>query len=205
MQANYQAQIAKAISYILNPLLMPTIGIFLIFYSGTYLSYIPQEGKNLILSIVFTGTFIVPLCFVPLYLYLKIIRNVEIEERSQRIIPYIITLVAFLCTFYLIRRIPIPFINSYILAICLSLFVNTLILLKWKISTHLIGAGGIVSLIIGLIFRMNADIVLLLILSILLSGILGYSRLVLKAHAPKEIYLGFFVGFSIVSAVMLIL
>lgn len=204
MQQNIQTQVAKAISYILNPLLMPTLGIVLILYSGTYLSYVSQEGKNLILSIVFTGTFVVPLCFIPLYLYLKIIKNVGMEERSQRIIPYVITLVAFLCTFYLIRRIPIPFINSYLLSICVTLFFNILILIKWKISTHLIATGGIVGLIIGLIFRMNADIVVYLILGILISGVLGYSRLILKVHSPKEIYLGFFLGFVVVSLIMLV-
>jgi hypothetical protein len=193
-----QIKVAKVLSYIFNPLLMPTLGVVLIFYSGTYLSLIPQEGKNLILSVVFTGTFVVPLCFIPLYMYLKIIRNIEMESRGQRMIPYIVTFVAYCCTFYLIRRIPIPFINSFIFGTCMTLLLNTGILIKWKISSHMIGAGGIVGLIFGLIFRLNADILFYLNVSLVISGLLATSRIILQSHKPKEVYSGFFLGLAVV-------
>lgn len=205
MKSEILIKAAKAISYIFSPPLMPAIGVLLIFNSGTFLSYLPQEGKNLILSVVFTGTFIVPLCFVPLYLYLKVIKNVNMEEQNQRIIPYIITFVAYCCTFYLVRRIPVPIINSFVLSTCVLLFINIIILIKWKISTHMIAMGGIVGLIIGLIFRLNADMLFYLALAIIVSGVVATSRLILKAHNPKEIYSGFLLGLELVCLFVLYL
>ena len=205
MNSDTHTKAAKAISYLFNPSLMPAIGVLLIFNSGTYLSYLPQAGKNLILSVVFTGTFIIPLCFVPLYLYLKVIKNVEIEERTQRTIPYIITFIAYCCTFYLLRRIPVAMVNLFFLSTCVVLFVNILLLIKWKISSHMIAMGGIVGLIIGLIFRINADMLFYLALSVIISGIVATSRLILDAHQPREIYFGFLLGVGLVSVFVIFL
>jgi membrane-associated phospholipid phosphatase len=196
--------IAKIISYIFNPLLMPTLGILIIFHSGTYLSYMPFEGKKFLFTLIFAGTFVIPLCFLPFYFYFKVIQSVEMETQLQRIMPLLITCVLYFCTFYILRSMPVPFITMFVFSTCVSLLVNLLILLKWKVSSHLIGLGGITGLIASLHIRLNADITNFLILSILLSGLVGSSRLRLNSHTPSQVYLGFLIGFSIVVTFLMI-
>jgi len=197
-------RIAKIISYLFNPLLMPSLGLLLIFNSGTYLSYIPFEAKKMIFLIVFAGTFVIPVSFIPIFIYFKIINNIEIESASQRIVPLAVTGVIYFCTFYMLRAIPIPFINIFIFSTFICISLNAIIVSKWKISSHLIAIGGIAGLIISLSLRMNADVLNYLILIILVAGLLGYSRLKLNSHSPSQIYSGFFLGLIVVSMLMFI-
>jgi hypothetical protein len=197
-------KIAKIISFAFNPLIIPTLGILMIFYSGTYLSYIPLEGKKLILTVIFSGTFLIPVSFIPLLLYLKVIDNIEVNNPSQRLLPLIITGIIYCCTYYVVRRMPLMIINIFILGSIICIILNTIIITKWKISSHLIAAGGLVGLALGLIFRLNADMPVLLITSILIAGLLGFARLRLLAHTPAQVYTGFFLGLFIVSGLLLL-
>lgn len=196
--------LAKIISYLFNPLLMPSLGLLMIFNSGTYLSYIPFEAKKMIFLIVFAGTFVIPVSFIPVFIYFKIINNVEVESSSQRIVPLAVTGVVYFCTFYMLRAIPVPFINVFIFSAFLCIILNAIIVSKWKISSHLISIGGITGMVLSLSFRMNADILNYLILIILVAGILGYSRLKLKSHSPAQVYFGFLLGLIVVSVLMFI-
>lgn len=195
---NFFSKASKFISYLFNPLIMPTLGLVIIFNSGTYMSSFPWEGKQLLLTIVLSGTFILPLCFLPLFYYFKIIRNIEMEDASQRIIPLLVTLTLYIGTFYTMRRMPIPFINLFILSSTLCVLLNTIIVLFWKISSHLIGIGGLVGLVAGLVFRLDADMPVFFIAVILIAGLIGTARLKLNAHTPSQVYAGFFLGFGIV-------
>jgi hypothetical protein len=196
--SRFQDYFAKAISFLFHPLLMPTLGLLLIFQSGTYLSYIPFEGKRIIFSFIAIGTLIIPLCFLPFFVYFKLINNVEIDNPTQRVVPLFITCVIYFCTAYLVRRIPIPFINSFILASSICVMLNVIIVPWWKISSHLIGLGGLTGLATGIFLRLGADISIWLIVILLISGITGFARLRLKAHTPAQVYTGYIAGFVIV-------
>jgi membrane-associated phospholipid phosphatase len=197
----FQDYFSKSISFLFHPLLMPSLGLLLIFQSGSYLSYIPFEGKRIIFSFIAIGTLIVPLCFLPFYTYFKIISNVEIESPSQRILPLFITCIIYFCTAYLVRRIPIPFINAFILASSICVMLNAIIVTWWKISSHLIGLGGITGLATGMFLRLGADISVWLLIILLISGITGFARLRLKAHTPAQVYAGYFTGFIVVCSI----
>lgn len=193
---------AKVISYIFNPLLLPSVGLLIIFNSGTYLSYIPFEGKKMIFTILFTGTFIIPVSFIPLYIYFNLIKDIEITSTRQRIAPFLITFLLYVGTFYLLRNMPIPFINIFLLATCVCLALNIIILPFWKISSHLIGLGGLAGLLFGLTFRLNADIPLYVIGVFILSGLVASARLKLNVHNPSQVYLGFLLGFVVVGSLL---
>jgi membrane-associated phospholipid phosphatase len=69
----------------------------------------------------------------------------------------------------------------------------------------MLGMGGIVGTIIGLILRYQIDAVPLVISLILISGLVGYSRLRLNAHTPLQVYAGFVLGTMILTGTVLIL
>ena len=196
--------LAKFISLIFHPLLMSSIGLLFIFNSGTYLSYLPLDTKRALFILVFIGTFLIPICFLPFYIYLKLIDDIKIESRIKRFYPLFVTGILYLITYLFLRNFPVPFIRLFLLSSTVCVFVNAFASTGLKISSHLIGTGGLVGLVAGLLIRLNADVTGLLIISILISGSVGYSRLQLKAHSPFEVYGGFVVGLFVVCGILLI-
>jgi membrane-associated phospholipid phosphatase len=187
-------KLAKIISYIFHPLLMPVLGLLMIFFSGTYLSFIPFEGKKYLFFIILSGTFIIPLSFIPFFYYFKLVKNIEIETSEQRTFPLLLTTILYFITFYIMHKFPVPYINMFILASATCVLLNLVINFKWKISSHSIGAGGLTGLALSLFLRFHADITSLLILALIISGLVGFARLRLNSHTPAQVYLGFIVG-----------
>lgn len=196
---------AKIISHIFHPLLIPTVGFLVLFYSGTYLSYLPFNMKAWITSIVFVSTFFIPLMFILFLRYQEIINSVQMKERKERYVPIIFTFFLFVFCFYLIRRIDIPSLfYSFLLGGLICLLVTFFITLQFKISIHMVGFGGLVALIIFTSFYLKVNLSFYLILAVLFAGVTGTARLFLKAHAPVEIYSGFILGFGIVLGTMML-
>jgi hypothetical protein len=195
---------AKFFSVIFHPLLMPTIGLLFIFNSGSYISYIPFEAKRVIFYLFLSGTFIIPISFIPIFLYFNVIENVKINVRSHRFFPLLITGFFYFSTYYILRKYPIPFINLFLLAACVCVLINACLTPWLKISSHLIGVGGLTGLVLSMFFRLNADISSLLIISILISGLTGFARLRLDTHSQLQVYGGFLIGLVVVCGMILI-
>jgi hypothetical protein len=196
---------ARFVSVALHPILMSTIGLLFIFNSGTYLAYLPFEAKRVIFYMFLSGTVVIPLCFIPIFIFFHLINNVKIESPAQRFFPILVTGILYFSTYLILRKFPIPFINLYLLSSATCVLINACIAPWWKISSHMIGAGGLTGLVLSLYFRLNADISGLLIISILISGIVGFARLRLSAHSQLQVYAGFFTGLILVFGMLLIL
>ena len=176
-----------------------------LFNSGTYLSYLPYDMKKGMLLIVFLCTYVIPLIFVPYLLYQKLLLNVHMEKRRERYMPLVVSFVLNVFCYYLIRRITIPHMYyAFILSSLLAVLVTMLITMRYKISIHMVGAGGLVALIGFIAFYLKVDLQFYLIISIVLAGITGTARLILKAHTPDQIYSGFLTGFGVVLLTMML-
>jgi len=80
----------------------------------------------------------------------------------------------------------------------LSILIIVLINLKWKISAHAAGIGGLSGAIFGVCYRTAINPVWLLVLFLFISGVVSLSRLELKAHTPGQVLAGYVVGFIMV-------
>jgi hypothetical protein len=195
---------ALVFSYLLHPLLMTTAGIIFILYSETYMSYLPADAKRMLIILVAIGTMFLPAIMVPLFMIRGLVSNVNIEDQRERVIPMAITLVFYVLTYILFLRMPVyKFIHAYILGSALAVLAGFLLNFRWKISAHMIGLGGITSLLVmtSLVYRIN--LLGFILVALLASGIAGSSRLLLEAHKPYEIYLGWLTGFVIMAVVLL--
>ena len=191
-------QIPKLLSVILHPLIMPTLGIYILLSSaGTNAYMLDLQDKNFIITLVAAFTFVIPLAFVPFYYYFKISSTFTMNQRQDRIIPLIVTSIVFYICFMLFRVKGAPhLIQAFLFATTLSVFFNLLITIRWQISAHMIGIGGIIGLVFTLAFLYHIDTMGYLMLAILLAGLAGFARLSLNVHTPKQVYLGFLLGFS---------
>ncbi|RLD80147.1 MAG: PAP2 family protein [Bacteroidetes bacterium] len=195
----YSNLFSKLISLLFHPLLMPTYALIIILNSGTHYSYLPAQAQKIIYVLVFLSTFLIPVSIIPFLMQLKLVNGVDLKERKERIIPLSITAASYYFAFYLLSRLPfhVPqFLKILILASAILIVINLLINLKWKISSHLIGISGLLALIFTFSIIYYANLLYVLILITLVSGVIAFARLKLEAHSPMQIYAGFLIGFS---------
>jgi len=188
--------LAKALSTVFHPMLIPTLGLFLIFNLGGHFAYIPINLKRAVYLIVFLSTCVLPLSLIPLYILLGVVKNALMEDRKDRIIPTMLTIVFYLLGYYFLSRIQIvpSFIQGFMLATIVVLTIALAITFFWKISMHMIGIGGLTGAILALAIRFGLDIWLVFSCILLVAGLLGSSRLVLNAHTPLQVHAGFLLG-----------
>ena len=86
----------------------------------------------------------------------------------------------------------------------LTVVVMALINLKWKISAHMAGIGGLIALIFQIhVQDLSAfDLFWTMCLIIILAGVLGSARLALRRHDMLQVLAGVVVGFLCVCLTM---
>lgn len=194
-----ETRIAKLISYLLHPLLMPTYGFAIIFFTNNFIStFTSPDVKLIILTITCVFTFVLPSVNVLVLLKLGRINSLSMETREERTVPYLSTALYYFALFYLFYNAGFPKVfQILILGAGISLLLTILINYKWKISAHMIGIGGIAGAALGIVYRLHLDLHIALMVLLLLSGIVGFARLKLNAHTPAQVYGGFTLGFVV--------
>ena len=204
--ADFSDKLAKTISVIFHPLLMPVYGLLIIFMAPTILNYLPFDVKKLIVLIVFVNNVLLPLSLIPFFVHNNMISSWFMSERKDRVIPLIITTMLYCVTTYIVFRFPVPFfLKTFFLAAAVLSLIATLINLWWKISLHSISSGVLFALVLTLSLQMRTPLMWYLIPAILAAGMIMSSRLHLKLHDPLQVWSGFFAGFLGFSIIMMIL
>lgn len=183
-------------SYLFHPLIVPTIGIFIFFNTDSYINYaISKDLKRAIVMIIFITTCIMPLISTLLLLNRKVISSLEMQNKNERFIPYLSTLIFYGFTMYLLNETGIPpFINKFLLGATTSIALAMTINFKWKISAHMISIGGLIGALMAMALLFDLNLISYIILAILTAGFVGSSRLFLKAHSSMQLIAGLLVG-----------
>jgi hypothetical protein len=193
------------ISILFHPMLIPVYGLLILFNSGTFISFIPYEAKKFIFLIVLICTVLLPASFIPFYLFRKIINDIHMSTNRERIVPLLINSLFFYLGYVFLNKLQIPpLIKSYMLACAVTVSLAMLVSIRWKISLHMLGIGGLVGAVIIFSYRLGVDLRTIWMILILFAGITGYARLQLNSHNSSQVYTGFLLGFASVSAVLLI-
>ena len=186
--------LAKLLSRLLHPIFIPTITLAII--STKFLNIIILSNQ---LNIVIIGTVIFTLLFPLLsilyLLFTKRIKSLQIEEKEERILPIIFTIIWMLIGYYFLGNILeyAPVVNSIYLGMIATLGITLLITKYWKISLHMAAIGGCFGVFLNLQY-IYGGVINYVIFILILSGLLGYSRAILKAHNMRQIYSGFLLG-----------
>jgi hypothetical protein len=185
---------AKVVSGLFSPLILPTVGVLLI------MNYIPAvEYYSVKLKFVMIAVVICSSCLIPLlYLFLSNLNQKLFNEKwlnNSKMLFYLFSCLSVFLGAQLLGKLPITGIfRLFLLGICFVLLIDFIISFKWNISEHLSIIGGLWGILIVLNFRYGIDIIWLLILVSLLSGIIGASRIFLEHHTPAQVYTGFVLG-----------
>jgi len=196
--------LAKIASVIFHPLLMPVYGLAIIFSGPTLFGYLPFGVKKLLLLIILINNVFLPISLMPFLYHRGIITTWTVDDRRERLIPFVLTTVLYGATSFIFFRFPLPlFLKSFIFGALFLSIIVTVINLKWKISVHSVGAGALLAMVLILSFRMYTPLVWLIVAVVIASGIVLSSRLRLNYHNPQQVWFGFFTGFAGLSLFML--
>jgi len=189
-------RIAKVVSVVFHPLLMPVYGFLIIFSAPTLFGYMPYDIKKLLLLVIVVNNVFLPLSLMPFLMNRKVITSWTIDIREERKVPLILATVLYATSSYIVFRLPIPiFLKSFVYACFFLSIVAMIINFWWKISLHSIAAGSLIALVLILSYRMYTPLVWYLIAAVLAGSLVLSSRLRLAYHNPRQVWFGLMTGF----------
>lgn len=200
---------AHFFSAVLSPMLMPTYGVFLVLWCS-FLNANPVGDRVAALMVVFGITCILPIVFIALLHNFKVIKDKRLDERAERSIPYVFAILCYVAAFFYLDHIHAPqWFSAFMAGGALACAVSFVVNLKWKISAHMAGMVGVVTLLFELhnpTNRLEAfDLSWILWISVLLAGVLGSSRMVLGRHTLGQVLAGAVNGVVCVKLAMMML
>ena len=203
---DFEQNFAMALSIIFQPIFVPIYSLILIFNANTYITYaVHDEVKLFIYGITVMNTIILPMGVFYYFYKAKLIESIHMHTAKERSLPFLTIVVFQMSTFYVFTQAPMPSLfPNLVLGAAISVATAFVINLKWKVSIHMLGMGGIVGTLIGLMLRYQVDALNLVLALVLVSGLVGYSRLKLNAHTPLQVYVGFVLGTLILVGSVLI-
>lgn len=198
--------VAKIISVILQPIFMTLFGTLMLLYGDIFLQELTVSSKIAILLIVFLTTTLVPATVVTLGMWMGRIHDTFMSDRTERTVPYLISLLGYIGGIICLHRIGLSFFYlAPMIGSAVAVLVVMLCNLKWKISAHLCGIGGVAGAIFAYSYIVCLSLLVLFSVWILLSGLVAWSRITLKAHTLGQVCCGWLVGFVCVAASWLLI
>lgn len=200
-------RISQFISVLFHPMFMPLYATVLLLNSGSYLGDILPSGlKQFLYAIVFVTTWLLPASITWLLWQKGWIDSPEMNDRNERHIPFILTTVCYSGGIYLLLQLPVSRLFALSLtggamAVLLAFIIN----LRWKISIHMIGIGGLMGLFFGYGTWFHLDVMTALIAMAVAAGLVGTARLLRGAHTAPQVYAGFLAGFILEAGFILLI
>jgi hypothetical protein len=194
-----ETRIAKIVSFVFHPLLLPLYLLVIILHLNTLHVYIiPDNAKWLITGMLALASVAFPLMLMLLMFRRGMFNTIKLEQKEERRYPYILMAVIYYVMYLVFKSVHLPsiIINLQLgifILIMLTLFIN----FWWKISIHMAGIGGVAGTLIGIAFRYMLDLQIMIAVSIFVAGIVGFARLKLNSHKPPEVYSGFLMGVAV--------
>ncbi len=191
-----ESRAARIISALLHPLLIPTYIFILLLNLPVYFSIVlPVNAKLMIIGTVLITTGFIPAVFIFFMLKKGLVTSIYMNDREERTFPYVIAVIFFYLTYYLLKRLQLSPVYHYFMAGATFLVIMTLLInIFWKISSHMVAMGAATGMIIGLSLYLGVYFSLLIYAMILLSGLVGFARLRLDSHTQAQVYTGYALG-----------
>jgi membrane-associated phospholipid phosphatase len=196
---------AKILSYIFNPFLIPIIGYLLIYSHIPGTEYYTIKVRNILFMVYLISTCVLPLLFIAVLLLNKE-KQRNLDNRTDRIVPYMFTAFSIFMGSQLVGKLPVPGIfRIFLLGISILVVLSLIITLRWKISGHASALGGLLGVLLGLNFSYGMNFLWVIIAVVIVSGLVGTSRVYLHKHTPSQVYAGFLMGLACMFSVLYII
>lgn len=186
---------ARVISGILTPFSIPFLA-FLVLFLFSYLRIMPLQYKLIVLGIVYCFTILMPTITIFLFRKINGFAPHDLSDRKRRYIPFVLTITSYIFCLLMMHRLNIPwYMTGIILAALIMQIICIIVNLKWKLSEHMAGMGGIIGGLVSFSALFGYNPVWWLCIFIIVAGVLGSARIILRHHSLGEVLYGFSVGF----------
>ncbi len=187
-------RVARITSIVFTPFSIPFLA-FLVLFLFSYLRIMPILYKGIVLGIVYCFTILTPTITIFLFRKINGFARQELSERKKRYVPILLTIISYVFCLLMMRKLNIPWYMTGIIFVSLVIsIICILVNLKWKLSEHMAGMGGIIGGLVSFSALFSYNPVVWLCLFILIAGILDSARIVLGHHTLGEVLSGFVVG-----------
>lgn len=187
-------QVARVVSAVFTPFSIPFLAYLVLFFL-TYLRMMPFTYKLIVLGVAYSFTIFLPTLTIFLFRKWNGFNRSDLLERRRRYVPFLLTITSYAFGLALMYRMRLPWYMVNILWAALVIMVICVALnLKWKLSEHMAGAGAVIGGVVVFSSLFDYNPVWWLCFFILISGMLGSARIILRHHTPGEVLGGFIVG-----------
>lgn len=194
---------ARILSMAFTPFYLSLVGLIALF-TFSYLSLMPWPYKIAVLAMVYLFTILMPTLIIHFYRHHQGWTLIELGKKERRMVPYIISILCYFTGYYVMHRFNIPHFMSNILMSALVIQILCAIInVWWKISTHTAAIGGVAGALqaFAIIFGFNPLGWLCVV--IILGGMVGSSRMILRQHTLRQVCYGFLLGLVVAYMVIL--
>jgi membrane-associated phospholipid phosphatase len=191
------AWLAHLISFTFHPVFMPTIMAYAMyrFVPAYFAGISSKEYSFKYLLPIFIITAFFPIISVLIMKGLDFIKSIHLYDPKDRIIPLITSMVFYFWMYWVFKNINAPFMLRVLtLGGFWGIIALFMVNIFYKVSMHTAGAGGMLGMLIVLMMLSPVSLTLPLFLGLIVAGIIGTARLLLGAHQPSEIWLGYILG-----------
>jgi hypothetical protein len=194
-----EKRIANVISYLFHPILIPTYAFMILFSQKAYFAMVlPVPAKLRLLLIVFVLTCVLPLSIVLMLKHWRFITTIQMYDRKERNLPFVVMIVFNSFLYFLLRNIQIsPVFKYFVLGTVLLIAIAFIVNLKWKISIHMMAIGGLLGMVLGLTLLSIITNPIYLLGVITCAGFTGFARLKLNIHTQAQVYTGLLSGITL--------
>lgn len=189
--------LASIVSYILHPVFLPSaMAAAICWLNLSAFAGITNHTKLYWLSIIAYLTIFFPLITLLIAWKLKFVESIYLKTQRDRIIPLIAIMIYYFWVYQVFKRhfnapliLNVLFLGSFWGIILL--FIGNIF---FKVSMHTTAAGGMIGIMLILMFTGQVNFLIPFLIVLLVAGLIGTARMILNAHSPLEIWLGYFAG-----------
>ena len=195
--------LAVLVSYVFHPLWTPLIVLGLLWLVDPWLRMQPAV-MTYVASVMLINA-VAPA--VSLYVLHRrgVLGDLEVSDRSERTLPFLIVLFYQALGWFALTRPGVylpPELLGLVVAMMAALVLALIVNRRIKLSMHLMANGGGFGAMWAFNQLHGLSLEAWLPLGFLLAGIIGWSRMAMGVHTPRELALGFLVGFTMMRAVV---
>ena len=188
---------ARILSMTFTPFYLSLVGLAALF-TFSYLSLAPWQYKLRVIGMVYLFTILLPTLLIHYYRRYNGWTLIELGRKEKRMVPYVISILCYAACYSIMEVTHIPHFMSIILMAALAIQMCCALVNIWfKISTHTAAIGGVAGALqaFALLFGFNPTWWLCVVL--IVAGMVGTSRMILRQHTLGQVVAGFMAGLGI--------
>jgi len=190
---------AKWISGVFHPLVMPLATLVLVFALDPYLQALPEVFMYM--GVVVLVNTLAPAVSIWVLHRRGYLSDLDIRNRKERALPFIIVLAYFIMTYALLVLSPALYIPLVYLDMWMGLMASigiALLITRWfKISMHMLAQGGVLGTVMAVQAIQLVPVWTLNAVLVFIAGWIGFARIHMGVHRHIEVYTGYLLGFTV--------